>query len=100
MPVEHSDMVLGDAMMQMCDGIHGTSVFMHVSGNTVKNEHISAIRNRMQERLVTISREIFLDMLEDIGASFNDMEKVYGEYNSFAKSPDREEYFAWYNHDR
>lgn len=100
MPVEHSDMVLGDAMMQMCDGIHGTSVFMHVSGNTVKHEHISAARNRMQERLVTISREIFLDMLEDIGASFNDMEKVYGEYNSFAKSPEREEYFAWYNNDR
>lgn len=93
-------MLIGDALRQMCDGIHGTTRFMHVMGIDVKQEHISVLKNRLQEEIDEISRDEFLDRLEEIGASFSDMERVYGEYNSFARALDAEEYFAWFNHDR
>lgn len=100
MPVEQADMLIGDALMQMHDGIHPTTRFMHVASGKVTHEHISSLKNRLHEKLVSISRDLFLDMLEEYGADFTDMEKAYGEYNAFARVPEQDEYFAWYDNCR
>jgi len=93
-------MLFGDAMVQMCDGIHRPHSFMHVTGGQVTYRDIRSAKGLMQVKLEKVTRERYLEHLEEIGADFSDMEKVYGEYDSFAVSEDGEAYFAWYNNDR
>ena len=100
-------MVFGDAMMEMCDGIHRPHNFMHVVGEKVTYRDIRAAKELMQVKIGRVTREEVLDYLEKIGAEFGDMEKLYGEYDSFAKkavdaekTTEPPEYFAWYNNDR
>lgn len=93
-------MLIGDILMQVCDGIHGSTRFMRVKDGIVRQEHISVLKDRLQETVERMGRDEFLDMLEEKGASFSDMERVYGEYNSFARTEDSTEYFAWFDNDR
>lgn len=94
------EMVFGDALMQMCDGIHRPHSFMCIVDNKVTYRHVRAAKELMRVEIKKMGRDEFLEHLEEIGASFSDMEKVYGEYNSFAKASDGTAYFAWYNNDR
>lgn len=102
MPSElQPDLSLGDAMMQMNDGIHPTFNYMHVVGLSVKTESLKDRRSGFEQGLKLITREDFIEHLEDIGAGDSAFEKCYGEFNTFAIAVDREnEYFAWYNNDR
>ena len=54
----------------------------------------------MGKKLTRLSRKDFLDRIEAAGATDGDMERVYGEYNSYAMVPETGELFAWYNNDR
>lgn len=94
------EMLFGDAMMQMCDGIHRPHNFMHVVNGKVTYRSVRAAKELMCVEIKKVTRDEFLDYLEESGADFSDMEKVYGEYDSFAKKSDGSEYFAWYNNDR
>ncbi len=94
------EMLFGDAMMQMCDGIHRPHSFMHIVDDKVTYRNVRAAKELMQVEIKKMTRDEFLEHLEEIGASFGDMEKVYGEYDSFAKASDGTAYFAWYNNDR
>ena len=96
----NSEMLFGNAMMQMCDGIHRPHSFMHIVDDKVTYRAVRSAKELMQVEIKQMNRDEFLEHLEEIGASFNDMEKVYGEYDSFAKSSDGTAYFAWYNNDR
>lgn len=99
--MEPANIVLTDALMQMCDGIHRTSRFMRIDSlGEVHMEDISYIKSHMGLNLVTVGRVEILDRMDECGARDIDMERMYGEFNTFAKTCDGNEYFAWYNNDR
>lgn len=93
-------MKFADALVQMCDGIHRPHSFMHVVSGKVAYRGVRSAKELLGTEIEPMGRDAFLEYLEDIGADFSDMEKVYGEYDSFAKSSDGTAYFAWYNNDR
>ena len=94
------EMVFGDALMQMCDGIHRPHSFMYVQDGKVTYRSIRDAKELLRVEIKKMHRDEFLEYLESIGADFCDMEKVYGEYNSFAKTSEGNIYFAWYNNDK
>lgn len=93
-------MKFADALVQMCDGIHRPHSFMHVVSGKVTYRGVRSAKELLGTEIEPMGRDAFLEYLEAIGADFSDMEKVYGEYDSFAKSSDGTAYFAWYNNDR
>lgn len=97
----NTEMVLADAMMQMCDGIHRTTKLMTLNkdGKIVYLE-LDQLKDSMGLGLERISRKDFLDRIDAAGATDGDMERAYGEYNSFAVVPETGELFAWYNNDK
>lgn len=95
------DMVLADALMQMNDGIHSCTSYMRVKAGEIIYPTLRDTREGLDRALRRISREEFLEMLEDAGAPDSALEKCYGEYNSFAVSvEDSNDYYAWYDNDR
>lgn len=96
-----ADMVLADALMQMNDGIHQCTVYMRVKAGEITYPALRDTREGLDRALRRISRDAFLEMLEECLAPVSAMEKCYGEYNSFAVSEeDSNDYYAWYDNDR
>lgn len=100
MAMDRTDMLLGDALVQMCDGIHGPGKIMQVDDTGVHYHPISYAKDRMKQELTILTRDAFIEAIEEKNASFSDIEKAYGLYDSFAMTTDGKEYFAWYNNGR
>ena len=90
-------MVLGDMMMQMLDGIHEVARYMHVVDGKLGYDTPKNTRTGFEKELETVSCEVYLEYLESIGAPDSAYEQAYGEFNSFARTADGKEYYAWYN---
>lgn len=101
MAIDGPEMVIADAMMQMCDGIHHTTKMMSLGKDKkIAYLELDQLKDDMGKKLTRLSRKDFLDRIEVAGATDGDMERVYGEYNSYAIAPETGELFAWYNNDR
>ena len=101
MAIDEPEMVIADAMMQMCDGIHHTTKMMSLGKDKkIAYLELDQLKDDMGKQLTRLNRKDFLDRIEAAGATDGDMERVYGEYNSYAIAPDTGELFAWYNNDR
>ena len=89
-----------EAVMQMRDGIHRAHNFMRANGGAVTYVGVGEAKHLAETEIVRVTRDDMEEYLETNGADFRDLEKLYGEYNAFAKTTDGNTYFAWYDYDR
>ena len=93
-------MTLGEALFSMNDGIHWVTDFMWIRGGKITYSSPMQELLPVNTRLTPVGRNDFLEYMEAVGAADGDMEKVYGTYNTFAKSDETGDYFAYYDNDR